>query len=113
MGIEIHDSKLLQCSIGLLSQTLYNCLTCSVSIIIGQLWKLGSLQQWFLLINVYRFSFSFFNISHTIYLTSVTNNKSHDNSNWCPIFYIDVITSSDELQQYSVMVEPVENFVLE
>ena len=68
-----------------------------------------------LLVHVFRFSFTSFNVSRTLYLISVAKNESHANSNidWSPLLYINVFTSSDELQQYSVMVEPIENFVLE
>ena len=61
----------------------------------------------------YRFSLSFFNVNRTVCPILFENKSVEDvDPNPPPLFYIDVFTSSMEPWNYSVVVEPVDNFTL-
>ena len=60
----------------------------------------------------YRFSLAFFDASQTLYMCPAKQ-QSMSLINEYPLLYIDVFTSSEESLQYSLMIEPVEDFVLE
>lgn len=58
-----------------------------------------------------RFSLTFSTVDRTV--CPIWYNKNLEDSNPPPLFYIDVFTSSVDPQPYSLMIEPVENFILE
>ena len=60
-----------------------------------------------------RFSHSFYNISHTLYMCPIQHKNKLVNEYPHALFYIDVFTSSEEPLWYSLMIEPVKDFVLE
>ena len=65
-----------------------------------------------LTLNNYRFSLAFFDVSQTLYMCPAKQ-QSMSLIDEYPLLYIDVFTSSEESLQYSFMIEPVEDFVLE
>ena len=59
----------------------------------------------------YRFSLTFSTVDRTV--CPIRYTKMLEEPNPPPLFYIDVFTSSVDPQPYSLMIEPVENFILE